>query len=144
MVGKTDQNKIHGAAAEMLVAHELMRLGYGVALPLTDSEPYDLIAIKNGKLWRLQVKATGVVSYGNYRILFCHGHKTKKAYTKKDCDFIVSVIYYPTGTGVYVIPVEKIKTAKGIFWEVGKHARYPDKWPRCKWEDYRNGWNQLQ
>ena len=142
-MGGTAHNKIHGAAAEMLVAHDLMKLGYGVALPLSDSEPYDLIAIRDGKLWRLQVKATAVTAQGNYRVLFCHGKRVKTRYTKKDCDFIVAVIYYPTGAGVYVIPVDKAKTAKGIFWEVGKHARYPDKRPRCKYEDYRNGWNQL-
>lgn len=127
----------------MLVAHELMRLGYGVALPLSDSEPYDLIATKTGKMWRLQVKATASVAAGNYKIHFRRGHRTKFSYTKKDADFFVCVVYYPTGTGIYVIPIGVPKTAKGVFWEVGKHNRWPDKWPRCKYEDYRNAWNLL-
>ena len=142
-MGANRNNKIHGAAAEMLVAHELMRLNYGVAIPLSDSEPYDLIATKNGKMWRIQVKATSSMVQGNYRILFRHGHKVKHAYTKKDADFFAAVVYYPTGTGIYVIPIDKPKATKGTFWEVGKHGRWPDKWPRCKWEEYRNAWNQL-
>jgi hypothetical protein len=142
-MGASKNNKIHGAAAEMLVAHELMRLNYGVCIPLSDSEPYDLIAAKGAKTWRIQVKATGALVHGGYRILFRHGHKVKHKYTKNDADFFVCVIYYPSGTGVYVIPISVPKSAKGSFWEVGKHARYPDKWPRCKWENYRNAWNQL-
>jgi len=142
-MGRSSHNKIHGAAAEMLVAHELMRLGYGVAIPLSDTEPYDLIATKGGKMWRIQVKATGAVVHGNYKISFRHGHRTKFSYTKKDADFFACVVYYPTGTGVYVIPIDKPKAGKGIFWEVGQHGRYPDRWVRCKWEDYRNAWNLL-
>ena len=142
-MGGTDKNKLHGAAAEMLVASELMKLNYGVALPLTASEPYDLVALRGEKLWRIQVKATKALCHGNYRVLFAHGHKVKKRYTRKECDFIVAVIYYPTGTGIYVLPIDKIKTTRGIFWEVGHHARYPDKWPRCKWEEYRNARNLL-
>lgn len=32
---------------------------YGIALPLTDSEDWDLIASKDGKLLKLQVKTSG-------------------------------------------------------------------------------------
>ena len=141
-MGATAHNKIHGAAAEMLVAHDLMKLGYGVALPLSDSEPYDLIAIRDGKLWRLQVKATAVTSQGNYRVLFCHGKRVKTKYTKKDCDFIIAVIYYPTGAGIYVIPVAKLKLPRVYSGRLQARS-LPRQWPRCKYGDYRNGWNQL-
>ena len=142
-MGVSTNNKIHGAAAEMLVAHELMRLNYGVCLPLSDSERYDLIATKNGKMWRIQVKATGVLVQGSYKILFQHGRRKKISYTKKDADFFACVVYYPTGTGLYVIPISKPKSGKGNFWEVGKHGFWLDKKPRCDWEDYRNAWNLL-
>ncbi len=142
-MGVSTNNKIHGSAAEMLVAHELMRLDYGVCLPLSDSERYDLIATKNGKMWRIQVKATGALVHGGYRILFQHGRKSKSSYTKKDADFFACVVYYPTGTGLYVIPINKPKSGKGAFWEVGRHAFWKDKRPRCDWEDYRNAWNLL-
>ena len=33
--------------------------GYGVALPLTDSEDWDLIASKDGMLQKVQVKSSG-------------------------------------------------------------------------------------
>ena len=143
MVEAWRDSKPLGAAAEMYVAHELMVLGFGVSLPLGDNEPYDLIACHKSKLSRLQVKATRCPQHGTYRVNFRHGNKGKRPYTEDDCDFIVAVVYYPSGPALHVIPAVDITTAKGIFWEVGKHPRYPDKWIRCKWQAYRNAWEPL-
>lgn len=132
-----------GAAAEMLVAHELMTLGFGVAMPLGDSEPYDLIATHKQKLHRIQVKSTHAGKDGVFRVLFRRGRYSKVAYTTDDCSHIVAVIYFASGPAFYVIPVDEVKATRGIFWEQGKHPRYPTKWVRCKYEDYRNGWAAL-
>ena len=136
-------NKAHGAAAEMLVVHELLRKGFGVALPLGDTEPYDIIATRGSGIWRLQVKATETRVRGNYRVIFRHGAKNKKAYTPEDCDFIITVVYYSERPGIYVIPLEEIDSVRGVFWEVGQHSRYPEAWPRCRWEVYRDAWDLL-
>ena len=80
-----------GAAAEMFIAHELIHMGFGVCLPVGDSEPYDLIAIHKRHINRLQVKATRVPQRGTYRVLFRRGRYTKVSYTSDDCDFIVAV-----------------------------------------------------
>lgn len=137
-------NKPHGGAAELLVAHELMEHGYGVCIPLGDSEPYDLIATHKKKISRIQVKSTRVVTrHGTYRILFAHGRHTKKNYNKNETDYIAAVVYYTGGPAIYLIPIEDIKVQKGVFFDVGKHPRYPDKWPCCKWEEYRGRWDTL-
>ena len=66
-------HKPQGAAAEMLIAHELIHMGFGVAIPLGDSDPYDLIAIHKRRISRVQVKATRVPQHGTYRVLFRRG-----------------------------------------------------------------------
>tara|TARA_Y100000593_G_C4136042_1_gene249795 strand:+ start:93 stop:527 length:435 start_codon:yes stop_codon:yes gene_type:complete len=132
-----------GAAAEMLVAHELMSMGLGISMPLGDSEPYDLIATHKRKLSRLQVKSTHAGKDGVFRVLFRRGSSSNIEYCIDDCDYMVCVIYYVTGPSFYVIPVGALKGARGIFWEQGKHPRHPDKWVRCIYEDYRNAWSPL-
>jgi hypothetical protein len=143
MLPQGHNQKPTGAAAEMLIAHELLHMGFGVCLPVGDTEPYDLIATHKRRITRLQIKATRVPQNGTYRVLFRRGRNTKIAYTADDCDFIVAVVYYPSGLGIYVVPVDKATVGRGLFWEVGKHPRYPDKWVRCNWEVYRNAWGPL-
>jgi hypothetical protein len=144
MTSTSASNKPHGGAAELLVAHELMEHGFGVCIPLGDSEPYDLIAISGKRISRVQVKSSrAATKHGTYRIMFAHGRKTKSMYTSDQTDFIAAVLYYDTTTAIYIIPVKDIKTIKGIFYDVGKHPRYPQKWPTCKWEEYRGRWDLL-
>lgn len=144
MTHSCSSNKTHGGAAELLVAHELMEHGFGVCIPLGDSEPYDLISTYRQTLNRIQVKSSRAKTKGGtYRILFRRGRLIKRPYSKDEADFIVAVLYYETGPAIYIIPVEAIDTSKGVFFDIGKHPRYPSKWPSCKWEKYRGRWDQL-
>ena len=144
MTSTSASNKPHGGAAELLVAYELMERGFGVCVPLGDSEPYDLIATYKTKLSRIQVKSTRTkTSSGTYRVMFQKGRNKKTTYSKADTDFIAAVVYYTSGPAVYVIPIENLKSVKGSFFDLGQHPRYPSKWHRCRWEDYRGRWDQL-
>ena len=83
-------------------------------------------------------------THGTYRIIFAHGRaKNRSLYSLDEADFIATVVYYDTTTAVYIIPVDAVKAMKGVFFDVGKHPRYPDKWPVCKWEEYRGRWDLL-
>ena len=47
-----------GSLGEIAVAKELIKQGYEVYSGLTDNTKYDLLAIKNGKIYRVEVKST--------------------------------------------------------------------------------------
>jgi hypothetical protein len=51
-----------GDSAEIIIAGELMELDFPVSKPLSDNEPYDLIADVNGDLVKVQVKRMHKVS----------------------------------------------------------------------------------
>lgn len=50
-----------GALAELLVSHDLLNKGYSVFRSLSPSCYCDLIAVKNGKAWEIEVR-TGYMS----------------------------------------------------------------------------------
>lgn len=50
-----------GDLGEARAIYELVRLGYYVSTPLHTQVPYDLIADKNGQLFKVQVKTSGFV-----------------------------------------------------------------------------------
>jgi len=136
-------NKSQGVAAELAVAHELAARGCGVAWPVGDNEPYDLIVTgSSGSLYRTQVKSAHLNKGGSYKIAFSHGRINKAQYTSSQIDVLVARLPYDddyneiTKPGYYVLPVRALDTMKGIFYRKGRHpmwvSRY-EKW-RDKWE----------
>lgn len=55
-----------GAVSEMLVSADLLRRGYHVFRAISPNGPVDLIAMKDGKPWRIEVK-TGTIYRGTER-----------------------------------------------------------------------------
>jgi hypothetical protein len=51
-----DTSPRQGEQSEVAVASELMRKGYGVSFPFGHEHQYDLIADRDGELYRIQVK----------------------------------------------------------------------------------------
>ena len=51
-------NKKAGVRGELLVAEKLISKGWAVSLPIGDSDPFDIIANKDDKVRRIQVKTT--------------------------------------------------------------------------------------
>ena len=148
MMGNDAGNKDSGVAAELAVAAELSRKGYGVAWPVGDNEKYDLIATSpSGNMYRIQVKSASLNRHQTYRVGFTHGRSRKYTYSTKDVDVLVvwlpfdddyEDIYTP---GYYVIPLAGFKQTKGIFYPPGK-----GRWPTwvCKHEKFRNNWGALK
>ena len=84
-------NRQIGAVGVQRVAGALLRSGYSVLTPLEDYAGYDLVAEKDGKFHRIQVKTTTKME-GNklhYRFMTSFGVDGKTAYTKKKVDLIV-------------------------------------------------------
>ena len=135
--------KLAGATAELMVAVELLRHGFGVSIPFGDTEGYDLISDSKSKLKRLQVKSSSVKSdHGTYRVAFSKGGK-KRPYSREDTDFFVVVLSYPNGPAFYVIPVMEVKM-RGSFWQAGDHPLPHKKWHLCKYENFRDRWDLLR
>lgn len=86
-------------------------LGYAVSIPLTDTQPYDLI-VDNGKLlFRVQVKYTES-HYVGLRTIRCNSKKVKTSKldaTKIDILFIAS-----KDNGFYEIPISELKVRTAI------------------------------
>ena len=63
-------NRQIGAVGVSRVASALFRLGYSVLAPLEDFAGYDLVAEKNGRFVRIQVKASSSLELGRNRYGF--------------------------------------------------------------------------
>lgn len=147
-MGGDAHNKNHGVAAELAVAAELSRKGYGVAWPVGDIAKYDLIATSpSNKLYRVQVKSASLNKHGTYKVAFTHGRKHKSVYSPKDVDVLVVWLPYDADysdihhAGFYVIPMGQLKTSKGIFYPPA-HGYRPT-WV-CNYEKHRNNWGALK
>jgi len=124
--------KRRGEMAEAAFLHKASRLGFGVAKPWGDSDPYDLIVDTGGGLWRVQVKsAYRSGEYGGYTF-HAHGNENKKIYSLKDIDVLVAYIV-PEDLW-YVFPVRVFRKIKSMkLFPVSKRRR-------SKFEVYREGW----
>ena len=74
------------------VAGALFRNGYSVLAPMEDFAGYDLVAEKNGKFYRIQVKTTskteGDKTY--YRFMTSGGCEAKVRYNKDKIDYLIA------------------------------------------------------
>jgi hypothetical protein len=101
--------KLKGDIAEQAAILRLLELGWGVAKPIGDRLPYDLIADVNGKLIRLQVKSAWFNAFDqNFCIDVRRTKKNRRAmvrslYNKQDFDF--ALVYLPERHVFYVFPV---------------------------------------
>ena len=103
-----------GKAIEYFTSHQIP-----VALPLNDTQPYDLIADFNGKLQKVQVKTTRYTENDGktYKVQLrnCGGNKTGKSRivlfdnTKSDYLFI-----YTAAEKYYLIPSSEVMAVNSI------------------------------
>ncbi|MGA8503412.1 MAG: group I intron-associated PD-(D/E)XK endonuclease [Candidatus Sulfotelmatobacter sp.] len=118
-------------------------LGFGLALPWGDSEKYDFIvwARPQGRLLRVQVKATGRLNCGGYDVqpVYSTRGEGKKTYTAEDIDVLAAHVVVGIGGKEvwYLLPV-------GAFAEVKSLRFFPDlKSRNPRWEGYREQWSVL-
>lgn len=85
--------------------------GYTVSIPLNDTQDYDLVVDKDGKLYKVQVKATACkTKYNKYQVALksCGGTNGKTYKTVIDTN--IDEIFIVTDTmEMFLIPIEEIK-----------------------------------
>lgn len=85
--------KLTGDIAEQAAILRMLELGWGVASPIGDRLPYDLIADVNGKLARLQVKSAWFNAFDQNYCIDVRRTKTNRRqmlrslYNNQDFDF---------------------------------------------------------
>lgn len=144
-----------GSAGELVIASELMLRGWGVYNQMIpdNSDPFDIIASKGGKLLRIQVKTTGQLQSGGRMpkyVIGCRkraGNGGHTKLTRKDCDFVVAYVY--ERGWILVVPVEVFQSQTfGVYVRkdgsaAGKYVKYLDAWElldkktptsRSRWE----------
>ena len=103
-----------GELSEIIVAAELARAGYGVALPLGENRRYDLIVDKDGVLSRVQVK-TGRLRYG--AVLFncysSHTHRSGTACRSYEGEVDFFGVYCAELRSVYLVPIADVARVRG-------------------------------
>lgn len=102
--------------------------GYGVCIPLTDSEDWDLVVSKDGKLFKVQVKTSSQFDAGaeKFEINVKGGNNGKnltcKDATMQDWDLI---FLYHIQTGLKaLVPKDRIQTKHSITF--GKSLKYDE------------------
>lgn len=103
--------KGRGDLAELMVAADLRRRGFGVAIPFGEDHDFDLILIRDDQLERVQVKYTA--SDGVVVKVKCFSHsltsgkirKTKR-YTPAIIDLLA--VYDETSARCYYIPAAEL------------------------------------
>lgn len=87
--------KYFGEIGQNVVIGELSKYGVGIAIPLGDNLPFDLIAIVKNRLYKLQVKSSSQ-GIENESVMFDFASSDfyageVKRYSKQQIDFIVGV-----------------------------------------------------
>ena len=84
-------NRQTGAVGVAKVAWALFRNGYSVLYPMEDFSGYDLVAERNGKFHRIQVKSSSGMEKRRacYRFLVGTGCDSKSLYSPGKVDYVV-------------------------------------------------------
>ena len=141
-------NKRTGSVAELAVAAKLTSLDYNVSIPFGDTA-YDIIAEKDGRLIRIQVKSATLSRHGSYRCCLTPGSKHKTRSTDKACDAVVLFAPYSEDYadipdhGIYVIPIDELMKRKAYHAVLFPSGRGRGNRRICIWEEYRDGWESL-
>ena len=129
-VGLTTR-KARGEAAEAAFLAKATSLGFNVAKPWGDSEPYDFILDSGHNFYRVQVKSTQRLAESRYRV---KAGGWKNTYTTAQIDFLVAYIV-PENLW-YVVPAAEVATRKGLRF-------YPHAGANSDLEKYRGAWCQM-
>ena len=101
--------KTKGSIAELVVASKLMNAGWRVLFPFGENNRYDLVAEKDGKFVKVQVKY--VTPHNGTLEVNCKSSNnwTVDKYTAKQVDFIA--VYNPKTADTYFIPSSKFNSS---------------------------------
>jgi hypothetical protein len=117
--------------------HKATSLGFPLALPYGHLHRYDFIVESGKNLWRVQVKTSGFMMRGLYRLCIYHSTKrTGHAYTESEIDF-VAVYIIPEETW-YILPVREVLGRQILLFRPKGYTR-PDPYAH-----YREAWHLLR
>lgn len=128
-----------GFISEQVFVLEALKQGFKVSQPLFAQEVYDFILDFNGKLNRIQVKATNRFDEKWKRYSVTGSKRNGELYTKNDTDFIVAVI---SDIKYYIIPISEV-SSKGIR-IYDKETRKLSNTSTGKYDKYLNRWDLLK
>jgi hypothetical protein len=122
-----------GELAEMAFIYKAESLGLDVAKPYGNSNRYDLVVRSGQRFWKVQVKASGFITCGNYRVYAERIQRGRAIpYTADEIDFL-AVYIIPEGTW-FIIPVRAFAPLRSL------HL-YPRGAPDGgRFEQYREAW----
>jgi hypothetical protein len=123
--------KRRGEMAEAAFLAKASELGFGVAKPWGDSDPFDFIVHSAGKLWRVQVKSAHRAGEDGSYSFRAHGHASR-AYGPKEIDALVA--YVVPENAWYVFPVSVVRRLRSLKLFSGSRRK------RSKFEKYREAW----
>lgn len=123
--------KRRGEIAEAAFVAKAAELGFGVAKPWGDSDPFDFIVYVEGKLWRVQVKSAHRAGEDGAYSFRAHGHALR-AYGPKEIDALVA--YVVPENAWYVFPVSVVRRLRSLKLFSGSRRK------RSKFEKYREAW----
>ena len=101
-----------GILGELAFTYRLIEKGFTVLTPTNQNSSYDLVAEKEGKFTRIQVKYRTPIK-GILRVELYRPLKPDKLYFERDVDAMG--LYDPLNHKFYLIPLDVIKT-KSEFW----------------------------
>ena len=127
--------KRRGEMAEAAFVAKAVSLGFGVAKPWGDSDPFDFIVQWGGRLSKVQVKSAHCVGEDGTYSIRAHGHDMK-AYRADQIDVLVAFVV-PLNVW-YVFPVRALRRLRFLKLFPSSRKR------RSKFEKYREAWGYLR
>ena len=126
--------KARGELAEARFVAKALSLGFTVARPFGDNQPYDFIVQSGRRLARVQVKSAWTPFRKHvYQVMTSTGRRTRRGlrpYRARDLDFIV--VYIAPEDSWFVIPFRELRATIHFFLS-----------PRSRWVRYRERWDLL-
>jgi hypothetical protein len=126
-----------GEIAEAEFIAKAVGMGFVVAKPWGDSEPYDFIVNpkKSFIFWRVQVKSAHTIGADGGCSFRAHDHN-QKSYSSEDIDALVA--YARPMNAWYVMPVRVVEELKSLM-------LYPEsRRLRSRFEKWREAWEVLR
>ena len=117
-----------GEVAEAAFLAKASDLGFRVAKPWGDSDPYDFIVETGGRLWKVQVKSAHRPGEDGSYSFRAHGHSLRA----DEIDALVA--YVVPENAWYVFPVKVVRLLRSLKLFTGSRKR------RSKFEKYREAW----
>ena len=142
-------NRRTGSVAELAVSAKLVSLGYEVSFPFGGETSYDIVAGKDNKLVRIQVKSATFSKHSSYRCALTHRRLAKEKYTPEDCDVVVLFAPYSqdytdiSEDGFYVIPIKELMKINCFHAILFPSGRGTGNIKICRWEKFRDGWENI-